>query len=146
MGKTNNDTKQPLTIKEKKLVKGVAAGKTKRQAARDAGYVGSDEVVSVTASQTLSKPNVKEALELTLVKHGITLDAAVAPIADALKADKVHIVGNGDQAMAEIVPDHSIRLKASGMALNLMGANKQEGSININFINQVQEKRDLYDL
>lgn len=140
-------TKKPLTIKEKVLIKGVAAGKTKRQSAREAGFTGSDEVVSVTASKVLSKSNVKEALELALVKHGITLDAAIEPIGKALTATKVVITGNDtDGHFAEVVEDLDMQLKGSDRALKLMGVGKEEGGVNITFINQVREKKDLYDL
>lgn len=142
------ERRKPLqnTVRERKFVEGIAKGKTKRQAAKDAGYTGSPETLSVTASQTLKKPSVQQALADAFERHGITIDAATKPIADGLKADKVHIVGNGEQAMAEVVPDHSVRLKAAGMAFNLMGVGKQTGDVTINFIGHSSEKREIYDL
>lgn len=138
--------RKPLTPKEIKLVKGIAEGKKKRTAATEAGYTGSPETISVTASQTLKKPNVQEALAEAFAAHGITIDAATKPIADGLKAEKVHIVGNGEQAMADVVPDHATRLKAAGMAFNLMGVGKQTADVTINFIGHTREQQEIYDL
>ena len=109
-----------LTVKEAKLVKGIAEGKKKYKAAVDAGY--SPNSAGVIASETLRKPNIQEALQAELARQGITLEKIIKPIKDGLEAEKVHIVGNGDQAMAEITPDHSIRLKSSQMAQTLLGA------------------------
>lgn len=138
-------TAKQLTLKETKLINGIVKGKTKRQAGVDAGYTGTLETVQVTVSKTLKKPSVQEMLAKSFKKHGIDLDAAIKPIAEGLKADKVSIVGNGDQAMAEVTPDHSIRLKASGMALSLMGLNKT-GDVTINFIDSSQKQKVDYEL
>jgi phage terminase small subunit len=134
------------TVKEIKLVDGIARGKTKRQAGVDAGYTGSLETVQVTVSQTLKKPSVQELLAKALERHGINVDAALKPIADGLTAEKVSIVGNGEQAMAEVTPDHAIRLKASGMALNLMGISRPAGDVTINFVQASQQQKADYDL
>lgn len=108
-----------LTVKEAKLVKGVVQGKPKYKAAVEAGY--SEKSARSIATETLKKPNIQEALQAELAKQGITLEKIIKPIKDGLEAEKVSIVGNGDEAMAEITPDHSIRLKASDMAQKLMG-------------------------
>lgn len=135
-----------LTVKETKLVKGVAQGKTRRQAAKDAGYSGTDETVSVVASQTLNKPNVKEQLHKELEKQGITVEAIVKPIADGLKAEKVSVVGNGDQAMAEITPDHNIRIKSSQIASKWMGIDQvNEGTTIQNFGQMIVDQKGKYD-
>lgn len=139
--------KPKLTLKQKKFITEVAKGKSGTQAALIAYDTTSVDVAKNIASETLRKPNVQEALAVAFEKHGITLDKAIKPIADGLVADKVHIVGNGEQAMAEIAPDHSIRLKASGMALRLMGADSQETAGNTyNFVQVVQDQKDKYGL
>src|SRR3990167_4897578 len=140
------EKRRPLTPKEIKLVNGIASGKTKQAAAMEAYDAKTPETASSIASETLKKPNVQQALAEAFERHGITIDAATKPIADGLKADKVHIVGNGEQAMAEIVPDHTTRLKAAGMAFNLMGVGKQTGDVTINFIAHAREKQGIYDL
>lgn len=128
--------KRPLTVREAKLIMGVAAGKTKRQAAKDAGYTGSDEVVSVTASQVLNKPNVKEAMQDALAQAGVTIQGIARVVADGMKAEKVFIIGDGESAMADVQPDHNIRLRAGGMAAKFLGlddSEKQPGSQTIIF-------------
>lgn len=139
-------TKKPkLTVKEQKLIKGVAAGKSQTQAAIEAGY--SPRSAHELASKTLKKVDVQNALHMELEKQGITLDRVIKPISDALDAEKVHIVGNGDQAMADVVPDHAIRLKASGMAQTLMGINKETNQGNTyNFVQIVQDQKDKYGI
>ncbi len=113
-------SKPKITVKEAKLIKGIAEGKTKRQSAIDAGYTGSLETVQVTASKVLKKPNVQEALAIALEKYNITPDRTLQRVSEALDAEKVSIVGNGDQAMAEITADHTTRLSAVKIAHSLM--------------------------
>lgn len=123
-----------LTIKQKKFVKEyVANDGNGRNAAKAVYDVNSDGVAASIASENLNKPNVKEAIELALMKHEITMDAAVAPIADGLKATKYFEPNEDGTATGQ--PDHSVRLKASSMALKLMGAEKEDskGSVVFNF-------------
>ena len=120
-----------LTIKQKKFVKAyVANDGNGRDAAKAVYDVKTDNVAASIASENLTKPNVKQAIEQALAKHEITMDAAVKPIADGLKANREIEV---DGQVVATQPDHSIRLKASGMALKLMGAEKQEGGNTFNF-------------
>ena len=85
-GKAKTKAKR-LTVKESKLVKGVAEGKSKLKAATDAGYLpnATDETRRVEAHKTLQKPHVQEALEKALAVRGITIDKIVAPVAEALE-------------------------------------------------------------
>lgn len=132
-----------LTVKEAKLVKGVVQGKPKYKAAVEAGY--SPKSARSIATETLKKPNIQEALQAEMMKQGITLEKIIKPIKDGLEAEKVHIVGNGDQAMAEITPDHATRLKSSQMAQTILGANKNnDGGTTNNFIQINQTQRDKY--
>jgi hypothetical protein len=142
--------KPKLTIKQAKFVKGVASGISKREAAKLAGYSGSPETLSVTASEVLKKPNVQEALAIALEKHGLSPDSVVSVVKDGMSATKVNIIrdplGGEDSAFAEETPDHSIRLKAAGMAAQFMGIGKQatvEGGIH--FHQHVEEKKSGYE-
>lgn len=118
--------KPKLTVKEAKLVKGIAQGKSKIQAARDAGYSGDGVGLSVNTNKVLKRPNVQEALELALQKAGITPELAVAPIGEALRDE-----------------DLDMRLKGSDRALRLM-VPKSEGNTINNFGTIVAEMRDKY--
>lgn len=125
-----------VTPGEAKFVQGMAEGKTQQRAAFEAFNAQKLETASVMADEILKKPRVQEALEKALDHHGITIEEAVKPIADGLKATRT-MVNSENQEVAREVPDHSIRLKASGMALRLLGAengdsNKSAG-INFNF-------------
>ena len=124
---------KPLTIKQKKFVKAyVANDGNGRDAAKAVYDVKTDGVAATIASQNLNKVNVKDAIEKALEKHHITMDAAVKPIAEGLVANKQSFT---DDEGTVTTPDHSVRLKASAMALKLMGADKDEnkGTINFNF-------------
>jgi phage terminase small subunit len=138
---------KPLTIKQKKFVKAyVATDGNGQEAAKQVYNVKTDGVARSMASENLTKPNVRFAIDQSLEKHHITMDAAIRPIADGLKAEKVSISGQGDQAFAEITPDHSIRLKASGMALKLMGADKEQLTpASVHFHNHIEAKRADYE-
>lgn len=141
------EQRRPLTSKEIKLVKGIAEGKKKRHAAKEAGYTGSPETISVTASQTLKKPNVQEALAAAFEKHGITIDAAIAPVGKALVATKVVIHGNAEDAFAEVVDDIELQLKGHDRVMKLMNIGRDDtGSKQVinNFIMMSDEKKEKY--
>lgn len=137
-----------LTVKEAKLVKAKAKGLTHKQAHDVAGYAPTNyNSTVVNTNKILSRPNVQEALQKEMERQGITTELIIKPIKDGLLAEKVTIVGNGDSAMAEITPDHQIRLKASSMAQTLMGANKQskDGDTINNFGQMIMAQRDKYN-
>ena len=136
-----------LKVKEAKLVKAKAKGKTHKEAYVEAGYAPTtDNGMAVNTNKVLNRPHVQEALQAEMAKQGITVETIVRPVADALKADKVHIVGNGEQAMAEIVPDHTTRLNAVKIASKWMGADQQPegGNTNTNFIQVTNNYGDRY--
>lgn len=58
------------------------------------------------------------------------MEKAVAPIADGLQAVSYRTsdVKDGNRE-SEAIPDHTTRLKASGMALKLLGAEKAASDI-----------------
>lgn len=122
-----------LTIKQTKFVKAyVANNGNGRDAAKAVYDVKTDNVAASIASENLNKPNVKEAIEKALERHKITIDAAVQPIADGLQAVKAF--GDSDNPVELI--DHATRLKASGMALKLLGAEQKDdkgNTFNFNF-------------
>lgn len=139
--------RKPLTPKEIKLVKGIAEGKTKRQAALDAYEVKTPETASSMASEALRKPNVQDALARAFEKYGITIDAAIAPIGKALTATKVVIHGNKEDAFAEVVDDIELQLKGHDRVMKLMGIGKDDtGGTQVinNFIMMSAEKKDKY--
>jgi len=105
-----------LTPKQAKFVKGVNEGKTKVAAAMEAYPNATYQTARVIAAENIAKPSIAQALEAAYERQGITVDAIVRPVADGLLAERTVIIGNGDQAFADQVPDHGVRLKAAGMA------------------------------
>lgn len=127
-----------LTVKEQKLVKGIAEGKPKRVAAQEAGYGSTPESAAAIASKTLKKVNVQEALQEALERHGITLDRALAPIDKGLSATKQN------EYTGEITEDIKTQMAASDRALKLMGIGSSEGG-STNFIQIINEKGSAYN-
>lgn len=116
---------EALTVKQAQLVKGIVAGKTKKQAAVDAGY--SERAAGSAASEALRIPKVQQAFERALKKAGLTDEKLAGVLKDGLEANRVvsaRIVKsrptNMDEELAEAnqntddfieVPDHATRHK-----------------------------------
>lgn len=136
-----------LTVKETKLVKAKASGMTHKQAWSKAGYSSNSSGATIVSNtdKILKKPSVQEALQKELKKQGINIESVVKPIAEGLRAEKVSIVGNGDSAMAEITPDHNVRIKSSQIASKWLGLENQENTGNtFNFINNASFNSEKY--
>lgn len=138
---SDNELRQP-TVRELKLVEGIAKGKTKRDAGVEAGYTGEPDTVSSTVSRVLKKDKVQQALSDAFEKHGIDIDSAIAPIGIALKGKRKVIV----EGVVIEIDDIDLQLKGSDRALRLMGIGQQTGDVTINFITQSQEQRQVYDV
>ena len=138
-------TKDDLTIKEAKIVKAKAQGKTHIQAAKVADYLpnANDNTKQVEVARTLKKPHVKQALHKALKAKGITLDKALEPVAKALNAKKVVQI-EGDFYETE-VDDLDMQIKGSDRALKLMGVSGKDDSGNTyNFTQIINEKGGRY--
>lgn len=125
--------KKGLTVKQKKFVKAyVKNDGNGTKAILETYNTTSEDVARSMAAENLAKPTIRDEIDKALERHKITMDAAVKPIADGLKAYRSVVDADGN---IHTNADHSIRLKASGMALKLMGAEQKEqpGSINFNF-------------
>lgn len=139
MNKTAPKTK-PLTIKERKLVEQKAQGKDHITAHDNAGYSKNMKPATkqVEVSRTLKKPHVKNALQIALQKHDITLDNALAPISKGLRAIKQN------EFTGEITDDIALQLKASDRALKLLGVQNTEGTGQFHL--HLHNARQKYDL
>ena len=119
-----------LTIKQAKFVKEYIKNDGNGTKAALKAYNTTDEnSAHAIASENLQKPTIQDAIEKAMVKHEITPEAAIKPIADGLQATRSIVIGDEQYELV----DHSTRLKASGMALKLMGADKSEGGNTIIF-------------
>jgi phage terminase small subunit len=122
-------TKKPkLTPKQIKFVKGVAEGKSQTQAALEAYDTTSIDVAKNIGSDNLTKPNVREALDIAMVKLNLTPERALKPIDDALNDDDV-----------------KTRLMGSDRALKLMQP-KGESPTGNTFIQVINEQKNKYGL
>lgn len=138
--------RRKLTPKQAKFVKGVNEGKTKVAAAMEAYPGQSYNVARVTAAENLNKPSIASALEAAYERQGITIDALVQPIADGLQAEKTVIIGSGDDAFADQIPDHSIRIAAAKLGGQWLGMGKEVAvSGGVHFHQHTAEKKAQYD-
>ncbi len=99
----------------------------------------------VMVARQLQNVTIQQALEEAFTKLGLTAETLAATVGGGLGAYKTVAV-EGDLIETE-VPDHSIRLKAAGMAANWMGVGRNiEGGTNINFINVSKTDQGEYGL
>lgn len=132
-----------LTVKQKKFVKAYVENDGNGTKAALETYDTTDEkTASVIAAENLAKPSIRDEVDKAMVKHNITIDAAVKPIADGLHATREFYDKEGNYI--ESTPDHSTRLKASGMALKLLGAEQGEGKGTTIIFNQGDVVKSKY--
>lgn len=132
---------RPLTTKQRKLIKGIAEGKTQKKAAIDAGY--SEKSAESIASQELNKTQVKATLQDLMEHMGLSDGALLVKHKELLNAQKqlsgVKDANDGSIEFVE-VPDHQVQAKALEMAYKLKGAFVEKidatvkGEIKINII------------
>ncbi len=151
-----------LTIKQRKLLKGMISGKSGTQAALDSYNVSGDptdpevrRVASRIASKEIAKPQLREAMEAIMDEEGISDRYLVSHLSRGLEASRTVAVasmnsdsGNDGQpkdASANSrdyvdIPDWNNRFKYFGTALQLRGHSKNEDSpapsliVNINIL------------
>ena len=119
-----------MTLRERKLIKGVAAGKSKTQAAKDAGY--SPRSAYELGSRTLKNVDVRTALDILMDKAGLSDTKVFAAHAELMGANKtvsvIPVKGEteGRDATASSVefvdvPDWQARAKGIDMAHRIKG-------------------------
>lgn len=111
-----------MTTKQIKAAKIIAVngGITGKQL-KKLGY--SDTIVK-NPQRVVKSKSIQFQLQKALKKHKITIDRAIKPISDGLNATRTVVIGKGEEAMADQVEDHAVRLKASAMSLKLLGIDK----------------------
>lgn len=108
-----------LTKKQNTFVKNILSGQSATQAALTAYNTSDPNVAKVIASENLTKPNIKEALDAALRTNGLTIDVITSNIGNI--ANKVPQKLSGDTV-----------LKANVELLRLHGAYPDKKSLNIN--------------
>lgn len=147
---------RPLTYKETKLIQGIVQGKTKRQAAVDAGYGTSPTSAASIASETLSKPNVQEAMMSAMTAAGIDAALLARTIKNGLTATKGIIVRDPgavdtdeskNSAFYEEVPDHAVRHRYLETSLKIAGVVSSDAAgITNNFIYVASNQTEKYGI
>ena len=118
-----------LTIKQAKLIKGVAEGLTVREATLRSYNVKSPEVADSVGSEALALPKVREALQEALRAQGLTLDVVTSNMRKIAVAD----VNN---------PKPETVLKANIEILKLYGAypDKKTAHLNVSVKSEMKSK------
>lgn len=99
-----------LTKKQTLFIKRISEGKSTTEAALDAYNTDSTNVARVIASENLSKPTVRQALEEVLSSQGLSLDTIVGNLGEIANAKVDKISGE-------------VKLKANTELLKLYDAN-----------------------
>jgi hypothetical protein len=108
-------------------VAGLAQGKTKTQAARDAGYT---EATALKQSyRFLNRPLVQSALTEALTRLDMTFEKIVQPIVDGLEATIVLKNTQDLVAKKTTIPDLPVRLQAHDRAVALLAGRPQHGEM-----------------
>ncbi len=103
-----------MTIRQQKAINNIIVNGGKvAKGMRDAGY--SEAMVRNSHKLTRSKA-FKSAIEPLLKQNNVTLDQYIMNIGNAMQADKTVIIGKGDDAFADNVPDHAVRLQGNKQA------------------------------
>lgn len=113
-----------MTPKETIWVKAKLEGLNQLEAGTLAGAKTKEAALKLSKRMS-DKVHIQQALqgaqELSLLEAGITRSKALKPIAEALEATKSIVYGKGtEDSWVDIVPDHTTRLSASKMALQLL--------------------------
>lgn len=120
--------KLTLDERERRFVKGVVAGKSLTQAAKNAGYATS--TAEKKSYAILQRPLVRSELTKALERAGVTLEHIVRPLSEALTAMRSYVDPKSGLLVETSVPDHKIRLEASRNAVALFGGIPKVGEGN----------------
>jgi hypothetical protein len=150
--------KQVAVVKAK--VKSVLEDIPQGVVAREVFPTATPASASVMMSRELKSVNIQEMLQAALEQHGLTPTAVVKVVAAGMKARKtigeaIPVYGtvedkNGEEVQKIVsykhrtAVDHSIRLKAAGMAAKFMGADTAAQEGGIHFHQHVETKKDSY--
>lgn len=109
--------KKPLTVRERKLIKGLCKGLSVAEAARQAGYANSTIEGRIYSKDMLGSVRIQRALKDMMDEMGISDEKLLNVIREGLEAHKVTTDG-------EKAPDFSARHKYLETALELKGHRK----------------------
>lgn len=123
-----DDPLKGIKGRRRKYAKGLIEGKTKKEAALDAGYSLS---CARNPGYAIETPQLKEALA-KMIHIVAPLERMATVMDEGLRADKVQISGQGDQAFAEVTPDHQERGRWWDRAVKFGYAPAEPIEVNVN--------------
>lgn len=118
--------KKQLSIQDSKILKGKLEGKKSHEIAEEVG------LKAQTVRKRLQSSTIQDAVKQELIRQGITLEAIIKPVAEALKASEPIYSKDGEYLDEKI--NHSVRLAASDRAAKYLGIDK---AINTDSVNQL---------
>lgn len=122
--------KAKLNLKQRKLVRGIVAGKTKRKAAHDAGIGKTPESSSAGATKELKKANVQDALAVAMDKvPSLNMDNLMVKLGEGVEAQETKFFSDKGKIVSKVdVVAWGPRKSFLDTALELRGAKRQQGS------------------
>src|SRR3990167_10301909 len=112
--------KDKLTVRQRRLAKLLAEGKTVADAAVAAGYPGARETARVRASQDLRNGYVVAAIDKALDAAGCSINKTARVVAEAHDAKETRFFQReGEVVDSRDVIDHGTRLKGAELASRL---------------------------
>lgn len=115
-------SKDKMTLKQRKLLKGITGGLPVSQAAREAGY----SPKSGKVYEMLERPAFKSALTALMDSQGLDDTRLLSALSEGLNATKTN-------ARGEEIPDHTIRLKSLELAFRIRGSFAPERKVTGSF-------------
>ncbi len=116
--------KTALDPRERRFAQGVARGKTKVQAARDAGYTESTALKKSFA--LIDRPRIRSFLTDALEQAGLTPDHIVQAAIEALNANHILKSMEDRKVYESDVPDHDARMRAMDRLVDLYGGTPRD--------------------
>lgn len=110
-----------ITIEEIKFIEAKAQGKSNTASAMVAKPHIKASSAKKAGNRLSTSANVQYVLAKALKKHKLTIDRALATYDEGLKATKTVIIGKGDDAFADQIPDVGLRMSAGDRVLKLHG-------------------------
>ena len=111
--------------RELRFAQGFLAGKTKVQAARDAGY--SESTALKKSWKFIERPHLQSIVTEALENLGVTPEKIVQPLLDGLKANIVVKHSETQAAKVTDLPDLEMRLRTVDRIVSLYGLGAKHG-------------------
>lgn len=120
MGREAKLYKNKLTRKQVAFIKGVASGRTPTESAMEVYNAKSKRVATSIASENLTKPSIREAIDNALSSQGLSLSVIMGNLGEMANSKPERISGD-------------TKLKANMEILKLIGAYPDKKTVGVSF-------------